>query len=72
MYIFAALMSALLVLICLVVLIVAFKMFVRKATPTNFYTPFDYISGQDHNEFHEERKEDEQVEVVKEGDDKNR
>ncbi|MDG5473718.1 DUF3951 domain-containing protein [Jeotgalibacillus sp. ET6] len=72
MYISIALMSALVLFICIVVLTVAFKMFIRKETPTNFYTPFDYIAGQDHNEFHEERKEDEQAEEIKEGDKKER
>lgn len=38
----------------------AFAMFVKKATPQIYYTPFDSITAQTHAEFHEEKEEREE------------
>ncbi|MDZ5712682.1 DUF3951 domain-containing protein [Jeotgalibacillus sp. HH7-29] len=63
--------TVLLTFVCTIVSVLGYKMFVTKETPTNFYTPFDYIAGQDREEFHEERKEDEQAEEAEAGDNRN-
>jgi len=34
------------------VIYVAYKILVKKERPHNFYTPFDYITGQSDQEFH--------------------
>ncbi|KGX92534.1 hypothetical protein N781_14425 [Pontibacillus halophilus JSM 076056 = DSM 19796] len=43
--------------VVLLILVVAFKIFFKKERPSNFYTPFDYITGQTDQEFHEEQEE---------------
>lgn len=56
--------------IVILVLIGFYKVFVKKASVTPFYTPFDQITGQTSVEFHEEQEilaEDEDK-----GDDKNK
>lgn len=37
--------------------IVLYKKFVKKQPINNFYTPFDYITGQTPEPFHEEKEE---------------
>lgn len=39
--------------------IIAYKVFIKKEKPNNYYTPFDYIAGQTEDEFHEEQGEKE-------------
>ncbi|MEQ2528297.1 DUF3951 domain-containing protein [Bacillaceae bacterium CLA-AA-H227] len=41
--------------IVILVLIGFYKVFVKKRNVTNFYTPFDEITGQSPIEFHEEQ-----------------
>lgn len=41
------------------VCIIAYKVFIKKERPNNYYTPFDYAAGQTEDEFHEEQKEKE-------------
>ncbi|GGD25124.1 DUF3951 domain-containing protein [Pontibacillus salipaludis] len=65
--------SSLFVLITVaLILIVVYKVMIKKERPDNYYTPFDHITGQSNEEFHEERQEDEQEEEEDEGDDKDR
>jgi len=52
------------------IMIVIIKTVFRRKLPSNYYTPFDYISAQTTEEFHEEKEE-----IKKEdenGDSKNR
>ncbi|WP_163103086.1 DUF3951 domain-containing protein [Peribacillus alkalitolerans] len=44
------------VCIILLVLIGFYKVFIKKKTVVNFYTPFDQITGQSNVEFHEEQE----------------
>lgn len=46
--------------IVLLILFIAFKIFIKKERPDNSYTPFDYITGQTGEEFHEEQEEREE------------
>lgn len=46
-----------LIILITLILVVVFKMFVKKKKPTQIsYTPFDYITGQSDEEFHEEEQ----------------
>ncbi|ELK48530.1 DUF3951 domain-containing protein [Halobacillus sp. BAB-2008] len=49
---------------------VAYKLFIKKETIHNYYTPFDHITGQVVYEFQEENLEDEEVEESEQGDGK--
>ncbi|MFZ0368182.1 MAG: DUF3951 domain-containing protein [Halobacillus sp.] len=42
--------------LCILIILVAYKLFVKKESidTTHSYTPFDYITGQTSQEFHEE------------------
>ncbi|WP_245676670.1 DUF3951 domain-containing protein [Bacillus solimangrovi] len=51
------------------ILMVAYKVLIKKETPSNYYTPFDHIAGQATNEFQEENKEYEREEQNDEGND---
>lgn len=44
--------TILFVLIC----ILLYKVLCRKGRPTSFYRPFDYITGQTEQEFHDEEE----------------
>lgn len=37
--------------------IVFYKTFIKKKRVSNYYTPFDYISGQTSSPYHEEKEE---------------
>jgi len=52
--------------------VVAYKVIIKKESPSNYYTPFDNITGQSISEFQEENEEDEMEEESDEGDDKNK
>ncbi|PEA35522.1 DUF3951 domain-containing protein [Priestia megaterium] len=39
------------------IMIVIIKTVFRRKLPSNYYTPFDYISAQTTEEFHEEKEE---------------
>ncbi|MGR5998524.1 DUF3951 domain-containing protein [Bacillus cereus] len=39
-----------------ILVIVSYKLFIKKKRITSFYTPFDNITGQTISEFHEEQK----------------
>ncbi|MGP4040792.1 DUF3951 domain-containing protein [Gracilibacillus sp. D59] len=54
-------------IIMVLILIVAFKVLIKKERPSNYYTPFDNITGQVNKAFHEEKQE--QVQQEKESDD---
>ncbi|RWZ58587.1 DUF3951 domain-containing protein [Halobacillus fulvus] len=54
------------------ILIVAYRVFIKKANTSNYYTPFDHITGQSVSEFQEENVRDEQVEERDQGDDKDK
>ncbi|MFD1019876.1 DUF3951 domain-containing protein [Thalassobacillus hwangdonensis] len=60
------------IIIIVLVLVVAFKIFVKKERPTNYYTPFDHIAGQTNKEFHEESEVVEEEEDDEKGDDKDK
>lgn len=47
------------IVVVILVCIIAYKIFFKKERPNNDYTPFDYITGQSEDEFHEEQKEKE-------------
>lgn len=36
------------------IIYIAYKVFVKKEHPKNYYTPYDFITGQTDKEFHEE------------------
>lgn len=57
---------------CIILLIgiVAIKVITKKKLPDSNYTPFDYITAQSNNEFHEEKEEKE--EEADKGDDKDK
>ncbi|MCA0147186.1 DUF3951 domain-containing protein [Rossellomorea vietnamensis] len=46
----------------LLILLVAYRVLIKKKNPSNYYTPFDHIKGQSVSEFQEENIEDEQEE----------
>jgi Protein of unknown function (DUF3951) len=54
--------------IVILIILVVYKMAATRIIPSNYYTPFDYISSQTTVEFHEEKEEEEQVDG--QGDDK--
>ncbi|WP_163583110.1 DUF3951 domain-containing protein [Gracilibacillus saliphilus] len=54
-------------LIIVLILIVAFKVLIKKERPSNYYTPFDNITGQENKAFHEEKQE--QIQHEEETDD---
>ncbi len=39
------------------IVVVVIKTVFRRKLPSNYYTPFDYISAQTTEEFHEEKEE---------------
>ncbi|WP_430788005.1 DUF3951 domain-containing protein [Virgibacillus flavescens] len=47
-------------IIVLLIIFIAFKIFIKKERPDNSYTPFDYITGQTGDEFYEEQEEKEE------------
>ncbi|TDQ33446.1 DUF3951 domain-containing protein [Aureibacillus halotolerans] len=46
---------------CALIGFIVIKMMMKKEVPTNYYTPFDTITAQEREEFHEERQEIEEV-----------
>lgn len=56
----------------LLILLVAYRVLIKKKNPSNYYTPFDHITGQSVNEFQEENIEDEQEEGNDSADDKDK
>lgn len=51
-----------LLLIIGLVIWIAYKIFIKKDRPENFYTPFDYITGQSDEEFPKQVEEEENEE----------
>ena len=50
-------MSCILLLIIVPVIMITVKTIRKRKLPSNYYTPFDYISAQTNAEFHEEKEE---------------
>lgn len=55
---FGFLAIVIIVLMIGLILYIAFKVFVKKKRPKNYYTPYDYIVGQTDKEFHEDKLEE--------------
>ncbi|MFD3450270.1 DUF3951 domain-containing protein [Microbacteriaceae bacterium 4G12] len=45
--------------IILTVGLISYRLFVKKQSVNNYYTPFDYIASQSNVQFHEEQEEQE-------------
>ncbi|UTE76729.1 DUF3951 domain-containing protein [Rossellomorea sp. KS-H15a] len=56
----------------LLILLVAYRVLIKKKNPSNYYTPFDHITGQSVSGFQEENIEDEQEEGNDSADDKDK
>jgi Protein of unknown function (DUF3951) len=53
----------------ILILLVAYRVLIKKKNPSNYYTPFDHITGQSVSEFQEENIEGEQEEGNDSGND---
>ncbi|WP_406688106.1 DUF3951 domain-containing protein [Rossellomorea vietnamensis] len=56
----------------ILILLVAYRVLIKKKNSSNYYTPFDHITGQTVSEFQEENIEDEKEEGNESVDDKDK
>ncbi|WP_061809454.1 DUF3951 domain-containing protein [Rossellomorea vietnamensis] len=64
--------STIVLVFVILILLVAYRVLIKKKNPSNYYTPFDHITGQSVSEFQEGNIEDEQEEGNDSADDKDK